>query len=128
MHRLMTKGRTGFPDVESENDWVACARALREYSWREELLMRNLSGTFAVMVLAVALAGPVLVAGCEGEVRTYDVGYGDYHTWNHHEVVYYDNWEHETHRDHVDFAKRNDAEKKEYYSWRHSQGGHNQGH
>jgi hypothetical protein len=105
-------------------------------SWREavagvlvweELLMRTVSRNFALVALAVALAGPVLVSGCEGEVRTYDAGYGDYHTWNHGEVVYYNNWEHETHREHVDFAKRNDAEKKEYYSWRHSQGGHKQG-
>ena len=89
--------------------------------------MRNVSRNFAVVVLAVALAGPVLIAGCNGEVRYYDADYHDYHRWNHGEVVYYNNWEHETHREHVDFAKRNDAEKKEYYSWRHSQGGHKQG-
>ena len=75
----------------------------------------------AVGLLTVALAGPVLIAGCEGEVRTYGAGYGDYHTWNHSEVVYYNNWEHETHREHVDFKRRNDAEKKEYYAWRHNQ-------
>jgi hypothetical protein len=95
---------------------------------REQQLMRDLSGNFAAMVLAVALVGPVFIAACEGEVRTYGVGYGDYDTWNHHEVVYYNNWEHETHRDHVDFAKRSDAEQKEYYSWQHSQGGHPGGH
>src|SRR5580658_5971129 len=95
---------------------------------REELLMRNVSRNFAVVVLAVALAGPVLIAGCNGEVRYYDAGYGDYHTWNHGEVVYYNNWEHETHREHVDFAKRNDAEKKEYYTWRHNQNGNHPGH
>ena len=98
-----------------------------EYLWREELLMRNLSRNLAVAALAVALAGPVLIAGCEGEVRTYDAGYGDYHRWNHGEVVYYNNWEHETHRDHVDFAKRNDEEKKEYYTWRHNQNGNHGG-
>ncbi|MGB7750805.1 MAG: hypothetical protein WCF88_04570 [Candidatus Acidiferrales bacterium] len=95
---------------------------------REEPTMRLSFRNVAVGLLAVALAGPVLIAGCEEEVRTYDAGYGDYHTWNHGEVVYYNNWEHETHRDHVDFAKRNDAEKKEYYSWRHSQNGNHPGH
>ena len=89
--------------------------------------MRNLFGNVAVMILALGLGAAVVIGGCEGEVRYYDAGYGDYHTWNHGEVVYYNNWEHETHREHVDFAKRNDAEKKEYYSWRHSQGGHKQG-
>ena len=95
---------------------------------REEPTMRFSFRNVAVGLLAVALAGPVLIAGCEGEVRTYDAGYGDYHTWNHGEVVYYNNWEHETHREHVDFAKRNDAEKKEYYSWRHNQNGNHPGH
>lgn len=89
--------------------------------------MRNLFRNLAVIILAMGLGAAVVIGGCEGEVRTYDAGYGDYHTWNHGEVVYYNNWEHETHRDHVDFGKRNDAEKKEYYSWRHGQGDHKQG-
>jgi len=64
------------------------------------------------------------MTGCAAHVRYYDAGYGDYHTWDHHEVVYYNNWEHETHRDHQDFTKRSDSEKKEYYTWRHNQGDH----
>jgi hypothetical protein len=95
---------------------------MREHLWREELLMRKLFGNFAVVGLA-----PVFVAGCEGEVRYYDDGVSDYHTWNLGEVVYYNNWERETRREHADFAKRNDAEKKANYSWRHSQDGHKQG-
>jgi hypothetical protein len=84
--------------------------------------MRNLLRNFAVVVLAGALAGAVLVvSGCEGEVRYYDADHNDYHRWNHGEVVYYNNWEHETQRDHVDFAKRDDGEKKEYFTWRHNQ-------
>ena len=42
--------------------------------------MRNVSRNLAVAVLAAALVGPMFVAGCEGEVRTYDVDYHDYHT------------------------------------------------
>jgi hypothetical protein len=83
--------------------------------------MRNLFGNLAVLALAMGLSAAVVIGGCEGQVRYYDAGYNDYHTWNHGEVVYYNNWEHETHRDHVDFAKRNDADKKEYFAWRHSQ-------
>jgi hypothetical protein len=83
--------------------------------------MRNLLGNLAVLALAMGLSGAVVIGGCEGQVRYYDAGYNDYHTWNHGEVVYYNNWEHETHRDHVDFAKRNDADKKEYFAWRHGQ-------
>jgi hypothetical protein len=86
--------------------------------------MRWISRNAAPLLLAVALASPVIITGCAEHARYYDASYNDYHTWNHSEVVYYDRWEHETHRDHVDFARRNDAKKKEYYTWRHSQGGH----
>ena len=85
--------------------------------------MRRLLQDFAgVVVLAGALGGAaLLVSGCEGEVRYYDTDHNDYHRWNHGEVVYYNNWEHETHREHRDFAKRDDGEKKEYFAWRHNQ-------
>lgn len=41
------------------------------------------------------------------------------HYWNHDEVVYYQNWEHETHRQHVDFKNRSQSEQNEYWQWRH---------
>jgi hypothetical protein len=84
------------------------------------LLLRNA----APLLLAVALASPVLIGGCAEHVRYYDADHADYHTWNHGEVVYYDRWEHETHRDHQDFSHRSDSDKKEYYTWRHNQNGH----
>jgi hypothetical protein len=83
--------------------------------------LRSSLKNFEMLPLAIALAFPVLVTGCEGHVRYYDCYYGDYHTWDHHEVVYYNQWEHDTHRNHVDFDKRSDADKKEYYTWRHHQ-------
>jgi hypothetical protein len=89
--------------------------------WWEELLMRSSLRSFAVVLLALALGGPVLISGCAEHPRYYDPYYSDYHTWNSGEVVYYNRWEHDTHRDHVDFAKRNDADRKEYYTWRHNQ-------
>ena len=58
-------------------------------------------------------------------VRVYDPYYTDYHTWNHDEVVYYNQWSVETHRDpHRDFRKLNEQEKKEYWTWRHNHGDH----
>jgi len=114
--------RTAFPGVESEIVRLTFAGRLREYLRQEELLMRFLLRHFAVVVLAAAVGGAVfVVSGCEGQVRYYDAGYNDYHVWNHGEVVNYNRWEHETHRDHVDFAKRNDDQKKEYFAWRHNQ-------
>jgi hypothetical protein len=75
----------------------------------------------APIVLAVAIFLPVLITGCTVHARVYDPYYRDYHDWNG-ETVYYNQWEHDTHRDHVDFAKRNDNDKKAYWDWRHSQG------
>jgi hypothetical protein len=76
---------------------------------------------FLTAVLGSALAG----IGCASHVRVYDPYYTDYHTWNHDEVVYYNQWAVETHRDpHRDFRKLNEQEKKEYWTWRHNHGDH----
>jgi hypothetical protein len=75
------------------------------------------------LVMITALVSPAVIAGCSGraEYRTYDPYYGDYHVWDNNEVVYYQRWEHDTHRDHRDFRKRNKDEQKEYWTWRHNQ-------
>ena len=33
-----------------------------------------------------------MLGGCAEHVRVYDAYYGDYHPWNHGEVVYYHQW------------------------------------
>jgi len=74
-----------------------------------------------LMVLSVAMVVfPVVISGCAARVRVYDEEHRDYHDWNHGEVVYYQRWEVETHRDHRDFNRRNAEEKKEYWNWRHA--------
>ena len=75
---------------------------------------------FSRLLLAGALVSPIFINGCAVHARVYDPYYNDYHPWGH-ETVYYNQWEHDTHRDHVDFAKRNDADKKAYWDWRHGQ-------
>ncbi len=85
--------------------------------------MRSLFKHFAPLLLAAALAFPVLMTGCATHVRYYDPYYNDYHVWDH-EVVYYNQWEHDTHREHQDFKKRSDADKKEYWTWRHKNDHH----
>ncbi|MGO8934937.1 MAG: hypothetical protein ACLPLZ_16960 [Terracidiphilus sp.] len=75
---------------------------------------------FAPFLLAAVLAAPVLSTGCTAHVRVYDPYYHDYHEWAG-ETTYYGQWEHDTHRDHMDFNQRNDADKKAYWDWRHSQ-------
>jgi hypothetical protein len=75
---------------------------------------------FVSLSFAAVLASAVLVAGCAAHVRVYDPYYHDYHAWNDHETVYYGQWEHDTHRDHVEFNARSDGDKKAYWDWRHS--------
>jgi len=81
--------------------------------------MRSTMNSFATLLLAAAIGTPVLTTGCEAHVRIYDADHHDYHDWNG-EVVYYNQWEGETHRDHKDFHDRNADEQKEYWNWRHN--------
>lgn len=69
------------------------------------------------MLFSAVLAASLFTAGC-----TVHEGYGyrtDYHTWNDHETVYYNQWEVDTHRHHMDYAKRSGEDQKAYWEWRH---------
>jgi hypothetical protein len=81
-------------------------------------------------LLAAALAFSILGPACEHHYyRVYDPYYSDYHEWNSGEVVYYQQWSRENHRDeHRDFRKLKPEEKKEYWNWRHSHGDHDHDH
>ena len=81
--------------------------------------MRSVLRKFAPLVFATAIALPVFTAGCAVHARVYDPYYHDYHPWGG-EVVYYNQWEHDTHRDHVEYNKRKADDQKEYWDWRHS--------
>jgi hypothetical protein len=81
--------------------------------------MRRLLGT---LLFAGALVfSSVGFSACSGHARVYDVEYRDYHPWDHNEIVYYQRWEVETHRSHVEYDRRNEQEQREYWRWRHSQ-------
>jgi hypothetical protein len=69
--------------------------------------MRSLFKHFAPLLLVVAITSPVVTTGCRSQ-----------------ETVYYNQWEHDTHREHNDLSKRSEAEKKEYSDWRRSHGDH----
>lgn len=66
---------------------------------------------------AAAALALSLLTGCT-QTRVYDPEHHDYHSRSG-EAPYYAQWEHDTHRDHVDFDHRSDADKKEYWDWRH---------
>jgi len=65
--------------------------------------MRSLFKHFAPLLLAVAITSPVVMTGCRTQ-----------------ETVYYNQWEHETHREHRDLNQRTEAEQREYSEWRRS--------
>lgn len=60
-----------------------------------------------------------LAACATGGHRYYDNDYGDYHTWNGTEVVFYSQWETDTRRPHVEYERRPSEEQREYWKWRH---------
>jgi hypothetical protein len=72
--------------------------------------MRSMFRNFAPILLAAAIALPALTTGCAVHARVYGPG----------EDVYYSQWEHETHREHRDYERRNAADQKEYWKWRHN--------
>jgi len=67
----------------------------------------------ALMLSATALAG------CAGGTLVYDPYWHDYHRWNSGESRYYQQWELNGHRHHVDFSRRTPAEQRAYWGWRH---------
>lgn len=64
-------------------------------------------------LLAAAMAAALLPTGCRGHERRG----GD-------EVVIYQQWESETHRQHVELEQRTKDEQKEYADWRHQHDDH----
>jgi hypothetical protein len=74
-------------------------------------------------LLAAAIAATLFPAGCTVHAGYYDPYYHDRHPYDG-EVVYYQQWEGETHRQHVDLNHRNKDEQKEYWEWRHKNDRH----
>jgi hypothetical protein len=84
--------------------------------------MRSTNRYFYLLLLAAALIAPALFGGCSTPAgsRVYDPYNNDYHRWDDHETKYYLQWEGENHREHRDFDKRSEDERKDYWTWRHS--------
>lgn len=66
--------------------------------------MRSLYRKVTPLLFAAVLASPGFLTGCQDR-----------------ETVYYNRWEHETHREHVERNRRTADEQKEYQEWRHRQ-------
>jgi hypothetical protein len=96
------------------------------FSTLKEKNMSRGSHPLSSLLLAAALASSFAGIACAHHpYRVYDPYYTDYHVWNNDEVVYYNRWAGETHRDpHRDFRKLPPGEQKEYWTWRHNHGDH----
>jgi hypothetical protein len=75
---------------------------------RRAILMHSLFRHFAPLLLAVSLASPLAMIGCQSQPDSSP------------ETVIYNQWEHDTNRQHQDLNKRPPAEQKEYSDWRGS--------
>jgi hypothetical protein len=94
-------------------------------SIKERKQMSRGSHSLSSLLLAAALLSSLAGIACSEHhaYRVYDPYYTDYHVWNDDEVVYYNSWAGETHRDpHRDFRKLPPEEQKEYWTWRHNHG------
>ncbi len=87
--------------------------------------MRKIQKQACSIFVSAAFLGMLILTGCAARVRVYDPEYHDYHYWNHTEVTYYQQWEHDTHRQHEAFNHRSQAEQNQYWQWRHQ---HHDGH
>ena len=74
-------------------------------------------------LLAATFVVAAFTTGCTVHAGYYDPYYHDRHPYDG-EVVFYQQWETETHRDHVDLNHRNKNEQKEYWDWRHKHDDH----
>ncbi len=72
--------------------------------------MHSLFRSFTPLLLAVAIASPVAITGCQQQPQQTPQ--------QTDETVIYTQWEHETHRDHQDLNKRSPDEQKQYADWR----------
>ena len=68
--------------------------------------MRSLFRNLVSLLFATVLAASVIATGCRSHRQSEDDSYNQ--------------WEHETHRQHVDVDKRNADERKQYEDWRDS--------
>ena len=76
------------------------------------------SSLFKRFSIAATLAAALLGTGCAGRVRVHYVPY-DYFSWNPQVDIDYTRWEHETHREHVDFTVVSNADMRAFWDWEH---------
>ena len=84
--------------------------------------------TLSAFALIAAFAAPVLVSSTvyaqpKIDVRIYDRGHKDYHTWNNDEDRTYREYLTQQHRKYRAFTRQSKKQQAEYWRWRHDHDG-----
>lgn len=79
--------------------------------------IRRFMGTFLV---AAAMIGSMISAGCAARVRYYDSKYHDYHFWGPSETRAYQEYWAERGKPYREWTDLNEHEQGEYWEWRHA--------
>ena len=80
--------------------------------------MRTFPAVSRALVVAASLVLPAVIGACATH-EYYDPEYRVYHRWDGNERGYYNRWEVENHRHHVDFFNLKDDDRRAYWHWRH---------
>jgi hypothetical protein len=74
-----------------------------------------------ILCLTALIAFPVASTGCavRARARVYDPYHNDYHRWDDNERRAYRHYWGEKHEQYRDYNRLNDAQKREYWDWRH---------
>jgi hypothetical protein len=92
----------------------------------EEYIVRNLNRYISSLVLASALAAPViLMAGPQPQeasvqLRVYDSRHKDYHNWDDREDRAYRGYLTDQHRNYREYNRQSGRQQRNYWTWRHS--------
>ena len=83
--------------------------------------MRPVYRYLGSLMLSVAVVASMGTLGCASRtrVRVYDPYRSDYHRWDRHETVYYNQWVVEGHRENREYNRLNKDEQRQYWEWRH---------
>jgi hypothetical protein len=92
----------------------------------EDYNMHNAHRYMSSLFLAATLAAPVAIKAAAGpqdasvQVRVYDSGHKDYHTWDDNENRAYGQYHSENRRSSPEFSKASKKQQSQYWNWRHS--------
>lgn len=80
--------------------------------------------TPARLALIAALALPLFTTGCtiHAHARVYDSYQHSYHRWGRGDERSYEQWERDTHHNHMDYNQRSPQDQQAYWQWRHNHG------